>query len=261
MLKKNDAPVILISCRDLSFAYDGHTVVWGLNFSVEEGDFLCIFGENGSGKSTLIKGLLGLMPPAGGRLLKEGFTARELGYLPQETASRKDFPAGVYEVVLSGRLGLRGFRPFYSRADKRAAEENLERLGIAPLRGRCYRELSGGQQRRVLLARSLCAGRKLLVMDEPAAGLDPPAAAEFYGLLERLNRELGITVIMVSHDIGGSLNYGGKVLHLRHEQLFFGTPGAYRQSEPGRKFLEGPPGTASGTASGVQAAGRGGGEG
>ncbi|MDR1059000.1 MAG: metal ABC transporter ATP-binding protein [Treponema sp.] len=230
----------LISCRDLSFAYEGHTVVWGLNFTVEEGDFLCVFGENGSGKSTLVKGLLGLMPPGGGGLLREGFTAKDVGYLPQETASRKDFPAGVYEVVLSGRLGLRGLRPFYSRTDRRAAEENLERLGIAGLRGCCYRELSGGQQRRVLLARSLCASRKLLVMDEPAAGLDPPAAAELYGLLERLNRELGLTIIMVSHDIEGALNYGGKVLHLRHEQLFFGTPAAYRQSAPGKKFLASP---------------------
>ncbi|MDR3170571.1 MAG: metal ABC transporter ATP-binding protein [Treponema sp.] len=222
-----------ITVEDISFAYDGNVVVQGLNFSVDPGDYFCIVGENGSGKSTLVKGILGLIHPVQGSVKRgEGIKTHEIGYLPQQRAAQKDFPAGVYEVVLSGRLSTRGIRPFYSRTDKDAAEKNLERLGIADIRNRCYRDLSGGQQQRVLLARSLCAAPKLLVLDEPAAGLDPVVSTEVYHLLET-----GITIIMVSHDIAGVLRYANKILHLHKEALFFGSPGAYTRSELGRRFL------------------------
>jgi zinc transport system ATP-binding protein len=220
----------------LSFAYEGHTVVSRLNFRVEAGDYLCVVGENGSGKSTLIRGILGLMPPAGGNLVRQGIGAEDIGYLPQQRAAQKDFPAGVYEVVLSGRLGRGGLWPFYSRGDKKAAEENLRRLGIGELRNRCYRELSGGQQQRVLLARALCAGGKLLILDEPAAGLDPPSMAELYRLLSRINRETGTTIIMVSHDLEGVLQYASHILHLKNEPLFYGTAAEYVRSDAGRGF-------------------------
>jgi zinc transport system ATP-binding protein len=228
-----------ITGEDLSFSYEGHTVVSRLNFRVMAGDYLCVVGENGSGKSTLIRGILALKAPEGGRILREGIKAREIGYLPQQRIAQKDFPAGVYEVVLSGRLGMGGLRPFYSRRDKQAAEENLLSLGIADLRNRCYRELSGGQQQRVLLARALCAGRKLLILDEPAAGLDPPATAELYRLLSRINRETGMALIMVSHDLEGVLQYASHVLHLKNEALFYGTAGEYARSETGRAFSGG----------------------
>jgi zinc transport system ATP-binding protein len=227
----------LITCQDLSFAYEGNRAVWNLNFTVEEGDYLCVTGENGSGKSTLILGLLGLKSPQGGRILTNRFKSNEVGYLPQYKAAEKDFPAGVYEVVLSGRLGKRGLRPFYSREDKRIAVENLERLDIASLRNRCYRELSGGQRQRVLLARALCASGRLLILDEPAAGLDPLVTAEFYQLLEGINREAGLTIIMVSHDLPMAVKYANRILHLRGEQLFFGTVPEYTRSSIGREFL------------------------
>jgi zinc transport system ATP-binding protein len=228
----------LIDCQEVSFAYDEKTVVRNLNFSVEAGDYLCIAGENGSGKSTLVKGLLRLIRPVRGCIVMEkGLRADEIGYMPQTAADRKDFPAGVAEVVISGRQNRRGFRPFYSRSDKQAAEENMERLGIRDLRRRCYRELSGGQQRRVLLARALCASQKLLILDEPAAGLDPLVTADLYRLLAEINRGMGITLIMVSHDIEAASSSADKILHLRNEQLFFGTAAAYRESEPGRRFL------------------------
>jgi zinc transport system ATP-binding protein len=231
---------MLIGCQNVSFAYGSRIAVRGLNFSVNQGDYLCIAGENGSGKSTLIKGLLGLLRPCGGTIVTDpALKAGETGYLPQQTAVRKDFPASVYEVVLSGRIGARLFRPFYTRADREAAEENLERLGIAGLRRRCFHELSGGQQQRALIARSLCAARKLIILDEPAAGLDPLIGAELYDLLERINREKGITVIMVSQDIGKALNHAGLILHLKNEQLFFGSAEDYRRSAPGIRFLEG----------------------
>jgi zinc transport system ATP-binding protein len=231
---------MLLGCQNASFAYGSSIVVRDINFSVDQGDYLCIVGENGSGKSTIVKGLLGLMKPCAGTVVTgPELRAGDTGYLPQQTAVQKDFPASVYEVVLSGRIGARLFHPFYSRADRAAAEENLERLGIAGLRRRSYRELSGGQQQRTLIARSLCAARKLIILDEPAAGLDPLIGAGLYDLLETINREKGIAIVMVSQDIDKALGHAGLILHVKHEQLFFGGAEEYRRSAPGIRFLEG----------------------
>jgi zinc transport system ATP-binding protein len=226
-----------ICCENVSLGYDGHIVVHGLNFSVETGDLLLIAGENGSGKSTLIKGLLRLLTPMEGSInFSSGFEKTRIGYLSQQAAAKQDFPAGVFEIVLSGNLGKKSLWPFYNHADKREAEKNLQLLGIADLKSRCFRELSGGQQRRVLLARSLCAAGKLLVLDEPFAGLDPLISAELYSLLTKINREMGMTIIMVSHDIPAA-DCATHVLHLQKRQLFFGAMEEYRRSETGRKFF------------------------
>ncbi len=230
----------LLVCENASFAYDGMTVVKGLSFEVEQGDYLFVVGENGAGKSTLIKGLLRLKKPASGHITTgDGLAPTEIGYLPQQTVVQKDFPASVYEVVISGCLNQLGRRPFYGKREKRLALENLERLGISHLKRRCYRELSGGQQQRVLLARALCATKKLLLLDEPAAGLDPVVTQQLYELIQKINREMGITIIMVSHDVRMALQYAKHILHLRQEQLFWGTPAAYRQSDVGSRFLGG----------------------
>lgn len=230
----------LLACENTGFAYDGKAVAKNLNFSVESGDYLCIVGENGAGKSTLMKGLLHLKAPASGVIrMGEGLRADEIGYLPQQTATQKDFPADVYEVVLSGCLNRLKGRPFYGKAEKKLADEKLEQLGITPLKRQCYRELSGGQQQRVLLARALCATGKLLLLDEPAAGLDPIVTGELYELIAKVNRELGLTVIMVSHDIQSVLQYANKILHLDTEQLFFGTVQQYRDSAAGARFAGG----------------------
>lgn len=230
----------LLTCQNTAFAYEGNIAVSGLNFSVNSGDYLCIVGENGSGKSTLIKGLLRLKQPQEGIVLMgDGLKANEIGYLPQQTAAQKDFPASAYEVILSGRLSMRGIRPFYSKEDKKVAEENIERLCIQDLRNRCYRELSGGQQQRVLLARALCATQKLLLLDEPVAGLDPVATQDLYRQIYKLNREVGITIIMVSHDIENAVKYANHILHLRNEQIFFGTTEDYLKTDAGCTFLGG----------------------
>lgn len=230
----------LIACENAAFGYEGNLVVEGLNFAVKAGSYLCIVGENGSGKSTLIKGLLRLMQPSAGVLrIGDGLKANEIGYLPQQTPVQKDFPASVFEVVLSGRQSNRGLRPFYSKEDKRVATENLHRLGIEPLRKRCYRELSGGQQQRVLLARALCATKKVLLLDEPVAGLDPIVTQELYALVDTINREMGITVLMVSHDIRSAVRHASHILHLSNRQAFYGTVGDYVKTPLGRSFLEG----------------------
>ena len=229
----------LLTCRDLALGYDGHEVVRGLNFEVNAGDYLCVVGENGSGKSTLMKTILGLLPPIEGDIQTgDGLLRTEIGYLPQQTEVQKDFPASVWEIVLSGCGNRMGFRPFYSREDKARAQRNIERMGIQKFVNRCYRELSGGQQQRVLLARALCATSKMLLLDEPVAGLDPVVTAEMYDLIEELNKKDGITVIMISHDIAAALKYADHILHVA-QHVFFGTKEEYLASEVASGFLKG----------------------
>ncbi len=228
----------LITCTELTLGYEGNVIVKGLNFTVNEGDYLCIVGENGSGKSTLMKTLLGLKDPMSGILaFGDGLNKNEIGYLPQQSGAQRDFPASVYEVVISGCLNKRGVRPFYSAEDKEKAKRNMERLGISDLSHRCYRELSGGQQQRVLLARALCATSKLLLLDEPVSGLDPKVTADMYELIQSLNQEEGITVIMISHDITAAMAYASHILHVSHTPRFFGKTADYLKNDHGRSFM------------------------
>lgn len=229
-----------IVCQNLTLGYEKHIVAEEINFSVDKGDYLCILGENGSGKSTLIKTLLGLTKPLSGELrFSDQLRAKEIGYLPQQTLAQRDFPASVWEIVLSGCVNRSGLRPFYSRLEKEIARENMEQLGITHLAKRCYQNLSGGQQQRVLLARALCSTRKMLLLDEPVAGLDPKASAEMYEVISELNKKHGITIIMVSHDITAALPYASHVLHLSNKPLFFGTKEAYLESPVGQFYVAG----------------------
>ncbi|NLI19924.1 MAG: ABC transporter ATP-binding protein [Clostridiales bacterium] len=229
----------LLTCEGVSLRYDRVTVVDHLSFSLSRGDYLCVVGENGSGKSSLVKAILGLMPLAGGTIrLGEGLRRSHIGYLPQQTARQRDFPAGVQEIVLSGCLNRMGLRPFYSTKEKHRAAQAMERLGVYGMRRESYHELSGGQQQRVLLARALCATQSMLLLDEPVAGLDPLATAEFYRLIAELNREDQVTILMISHDIDAAVTCASHILHLSGEPLFFGSAQAYRESEAGRRFLK-----------------------
>ncbi len=228
----------LLTCENLSLGWEGRAVLDGLNFSVNAGDYLYIIGENGSGKSTLMKTILGLTPPFSGRVAAgDGLKRNEIGYLPQQTEAQKDFPASVREIVMSGCLNRMGLRPFYGRRERERAARSMERLGIASLARRCYRELSGGQQQRVLLARALCAVGKLLMLDEPVTGLDPRAAAEMYDLAEELHRG-GLTIIMISHDLAAVARYASHVLLLENGNYFFGTRDEYLASPAGKAFTE-----------------------
>ncbi len=218
----------VITARNLSLGYDSKPILENLNFSVEEGDYLCIVGENGSGKTTLMKTLLNLTEPLGGKIIMgDGIKRNEIGYLPQQTLVQKDFPASVREIVLSGCQARMGLKPFYGKEEKALAEENMDRMDITHLANRSYRYLSGGQQQRVLLARALCATRKILLLDEPVAGLDPKVTGEMYSLIEQLNKE-GITIIMISHDIEAALKYASHILHIGAE-VFYGTAEEYKK--------------------------------
>lgn len=228
----------LIKCNNISLSYDGVDVLKDISFSIYDDDYLCIVGENGSGKSTLIKCLLGIKKADKGEIIMNGgLKHSDIGYLPQQTSIQKGFPATVEEVVISGCLSSRGYRPFYSKKEKQTAEMNMKRLGILDLRKRCYRELSGGQQQRVLLARSLCAAKKLILLDEPVTGLDPVAINELYNLIGELNQSDKITIIMVSHDIQNLLRNTKHVLHLNESSAYYGSVNDYLKSEIGSKFI------------------------
>lgn len=225
-----------ITCKDLTLGYDNNVIVKNLNFSVNGGDYLAIVGENGSGKSTLMKTILGLIKPLDGTIITgDGVNKDEIGYLPQQTVVQKDFPASVWEVVISGCLTRTGLRPFYNKEEKAIALENIEKMGLKGYEKRSYKELSGGQQQRVLLARALCATRKILLLDEPVSGLDPIVTAEMYELIENLNKS-GTTIIMISHDVASSLKYATHILHIGSE-VFFGTKDEYLSSGKGKSFV------------------------
>ena len=226
----------LLEVKDLTLGYENVAIIEGLDFSVNEGDYLCIVGENGSGKTTLMKTLLHLRDPLSGEIIYgDGIQKNEIGYLPQQTIVQRDFPASVKEIVLSGCQGKLGLRPFYNKEEKELAARNMERMGITDLADRCYRELSGGQQQRVLLARALCATGKIILLDEPVSGLDSKVTAEMYSLIKDLNDE-GITVIMISHDMEAAIRYASHILHIG-DDIFFGTKEEYLKSKTGKIYL------------------------
>jgi zinc transport system ATP-binding protein len=241
---------MLLRATDLALGYEGRPIASGVNFTVSEGDYLCIVGENGSGKSTLVKAILGLHPLLGGHLECAPSLRQEgVGYLPQQTPAQKDFPASVREVVLSGCLRRLGWRPFFGKAEKRLANEAMARLGITSLAGRCYRELSGGQQQRVLLARAFCAAGRMILLDEPIAGLDPLAMQEMYALIADMNHPAarrptagrphagsGVAVVMVTHDVPAAIRYASHILHMEGQSAFFGTTAAYLQTKEGMRY-------------------------
>ena len=157
---------------------------------------------------------------SGSIILGDDLKINEIGYLPQQTALQRDFPASVDEIVMSGFLGRMGLRPFYNKAEKKEAHELMEKTRITDLADRCYRQLSGGQQQRVLLARALCATRKILLLDEPVSGLDSQMTEEMYRLIEKINREDKITIIMISHDIRGAMEYASHILQIGQKVIF-----------------------------------------
>ncbi len=211
-----------------------------LNFEIGQGDYLCIVGENGSGKSTLVKSLLGLKAVDSGKIeFGDGLKQKEIGYLPQQNDFQKDFPASVYEVVLLRETEQPRIQPFlYSDGQSRGGRKDGDARDHRSERP-VFRDLSGGQKQRVLLARALCATKKLLLLDEPVTGLDPIVTAEFYQLIQKINRESGIAVVMVSHDIESAVEYASHILHLQETVLYFGKASQYKKSRAGKAFLGG----------------------
>lgn len=223
-----------IVCENVSISYEREKVIDKLSFEICGGDFVSIVGENGSGKSSIMRAILGLVPLKEGKIeFLEGCNRTHIGYLSQQNLLQKDFPASVYEVVLSGCISMKGILPFYTREVKKAAHKNMELMNIENLSDKTFGDLSGGQKQRVLLARALCATDKLLFLDEPVTGLDPVAIKEFYELISNLNKNMGITIVMVTHDIENALKYSNRMLHLYKDsdKYFYGTREEYMRHE------------------------------
>lgn len=218
---------MLITCKNLSIGYSNITLHENINFTIPKGSYTCIIGENGAGKSTLVKTLLGLIPPLKGSIIMEdNLKSIDIGYLPQQTQIQPDFPASVYEVVLSGCLNKVGLRPYYNKEEKKLTHDMLDKLGILHLRKKSYSELSGGQQQRVLLARALCATNKILLLDEPTAGLDVATTADFYSLVHQLHLE-GITIIMITHTLQDTLHNADHILCVSNSTINYMTKEEY----------------------------------
>ena len=226
----------VITCKHVTVHNERTLALDDVSFSVKKGEFLTIVGENGAGKSTLVKAILGMLTPDGGSVEVDQSTVGSIGYLPQQSSAQRDFPASVWEVVLSGCVGATGLFPFYSRAQKAAAKANMDMLGVTPFAKKNYRALSGGQQQRVLLCRALCAAKEVLLLDEPTTGLDPLVTKELYTTVKHLSSEHGMTVIMVSHDVGAALRYSDRILHLATSLRFIGTPEDYLKTPYGAAF-------------------------
>lgn len=213
----------LIELKNLSLGYDNHIVLKNINMIIEEKDFICIVGPNGSGKSTLIKGILGLIKASKGKVIYHSLKQNFIGYMPQETRVDSNFPASVFEIVLSGTLNRLGLKSFYSKKEKQIALDNLKILGIEKLKDKNFCDLSGGQRQKVLLARSLSATSKLLILDEPSNNLDSESKQELYKTIIDLNKNHNITIIMITHDLDHDNLIGNKILSLRKDETFFGT--------------------------------------
>lgn len=216
----------LVECKSVCVNYGSFEACKDVNFSINPGDYVCIVGSNGSGKTTIVKSILGLLPVKSGQIIVDKL---HTGYLPQQNNIQRDFPASVKEVVLSGCLGHA--RLFYSKQDKLNAQKQIERLNLKEIENKSFSALSGGQQQRVLLARALCAAKNLLVLDEPVTGLDPVVTDELYAIIRKLNKEDGIAVLMVSHDVHRAMQNATHILHMNKTPLFFGTCKDYEKSE------------------------------
>lgn len=223
----------LIRFENLSLRYGNRVLFKDLNFSIYEGDYFCIAGENGSGKTTLMNAILGMKEPAEGKITISNDIKNGIGYLPQQKSLQKDFPASVYEVVISGFQKKRGFRPFYNNKEKEIADNNMKRLGILDIKKQCFSELSGGQQQRVLISRALCATDKIILLDEPVTGLDKETTEEMYKIINELN-DAGVTIVMISHDASATIRYASRVIHLGNK-VFIGTNEDYKNYIRGDK--------------------------
>ena len=212
MVRESKDSSFSIICEGLAVGYSGKPLCNGFDLEINNGDYICIVGENGAGKSTLIKTLVGLIPAISGKVLLRGDIVKgDIGYLAQQREMQKDFPASVWEVVLSGCLDRLGFRPFYGHKERKLAADAIRELDLEDIKNESFRELSGGQRQRVLLARAIAGSKKVLVLDEPITGLDPVAAAHLYQLLHKLNQN-GTTIITISHDISKALSAANKLL-------------------------------------------------
>jgi len=219
--------VKLLEVENLSFAYDRDPVLEGISFHVEPREFVAVIGPNGGGKSTLLKLIMGQYRPRRGSIRVLGKSPREareeIGYVPQNTNVNLEFPIRVLDVVMMGNrkrhegrtLTERLFPVRYTDVERRCAYSTLEKVGMAGYMERRIGDLSGGQRQRVMIARSLCAHPRLLILDEPTSSIDVNGQKQIYSLLKELSGEMG--VLVVSHDLSVITRYADKVIYVNRQ--------------------------------------------
>lgn len=208
----------LIELDQASFSYGQGLVLEDIDLIVEEGDFIILIGDNGSGKTTLIKGLMGLLQAKSGKI-SYNLDGKAMAYIGQDQGSNQDFPASTYEVVLSGRVGHKAGKIFYSRDDREITRQVMEDLGIYEVKDQAYNGLSGGQRQKTLIGRALASQAQVLVLDEPSSGLSPEARADLYEVLEKIKKEDNKTIVMVSHDERETLPKIAKLLMVQDKKV------------------------------------------
>ncbi len=217
----------IVSIKDLWVFRDGHQILEDVSLDLEKGDFLGLIGPNGGGKSTLLKVMLGLIKPDRGEVRIFGLAPQaargRVGYMPQKTLFDQTFPIKALEVVLMGRYSRTGLLRRFSGADREAALQALKAVGMEAHAQREIGALSGGEQQRVFVARSLVSDPELLLLDEPTAGVDAAQQKEFYDLLCSLNREMGIAIVLVSHDITAISRHVNKIACLNQRLYYHGS--------------------------------------
>ena len=228
-----------IECKNMSIGYVNKTILRNLNFEINQGEYIFILGDNGVGKTTLLKTLLGLIPPLKGDIIYDQSVKKtSIGYIPQKSKIQQEFPASVYEIVISGCVNNLKWKPFYTKKDKEQVATAMKLLNITHLAKRPFRELSGGQQQRVLLARAFCATDKILVLDEPFVGLDNYSTKQLQKSLTRINKELGVTIVIVSHYVEESLKMCNKVIVLSEDNTYTCLPNEYLSGTLGNEVTE-----------------------
>lgn len=231
-------PRQVIVVEGVRVSLDGHTVIDSISFTLDEGTFLGVIGPNGAGKTTLVRAILGLIKPDEGSICVMGMSPVELkhelhhiGYMPQQVLFDPLFPVSVYDVVMMGRTCCIGTFRFSRKDDREAVMKSIEAVGLKGLEKRPIGELSGGQQKRAFLARALCLETRILILDEPTAGLDIEAQENFMSLLTRLKEELGLTIVFISHDVGVLARFADEIICINRTMHVHGRPGDVLGSE------------------------------
>lgn len=228
----------VITTNSLSVNYDKSEALSDVSFSIERGDFVGLAGPNGAGKTTLVKAILGLLPLATGNIELFGQSQKEftawgkIGYLPQKASTINPlFPATVQEIVTLGLLSGQNFPKRLSKTDEEQTDNVLRELAIGDLKNRMFSDLSGGQQQKVLLARALVSKPEVLIFDEPSTALDPESREAFFKMLQRLNKEKGITILFITHDTGYIGQYANKLMYIDKNLIYYGMFSDFCRSE------------------------------
>lgn len=203
---------MILEVKDLQALYNNHIAINKINFSIDEGEYVCIIGENGSGKSTLIKTIMGLKKESQGNV-KINIGLDDVSYLAQADLTKIDFPATAKEIIMTGTQKHNKL-PFYTKQDKENFKDVVQKLNIENIINKRIGDLSGGQKQRILLARCLIKNPKLIILDEPFSGLDLKITKELYSILYKLNKEKNITIIMATHDIEGLKQINPRIIYL-----------------------------------------------